>query len=114
VAFEPFGYRFEIHSPLAPAEVKTAIRSRSKDWTDPKNGARGWVVGPFVCLWLNLANPNGPMLFGRFKRAEAGTTITGRAGSDLNGLLLYALLLPLLALASTVLSSAPTLRQARS
>ncbi len=78
--------------------MKAAIRSRKKGWFDPKNGARGWIVGPFICLWFSAFDQHGPMLFGRISRDNLGTTITGRAGSDLNGLALNTLLLPLLAL----------------
>jgi len=97
VPFEPFGYSFEVKSPSQPSDVKAAIRSRKKGWFDPKNGARGWIVGPFVCLWFSALDRYGPMLFGRISRTDLGTRITGRAGSDLNGLLLYSVLLPLMA-----------------
>lgn len=95
--FEPFGYSFEVKSPSQPSDLRAAIRSRKKGWLDPKNGARGWIVGPFICLWFSAFDRYGPMLFGRISRADLGTRITGRAGSDLNGLLLYSVLLPLMA-----------------
>jgi hypothetical protein len=50
-----------------------------------------------MCLWLSAFDRHGPMLFGRITRDNFGTRITGRAGSDLNGLALFLLLLPLLA-----------------
>jgi hypothetical protein len=95
--FQPFGYHFEINSPLPPSNVKAAIRSRKKGWFASKNGARGWVVGPVICLWLSAFDRYGPMLFGRISRDNFGTKVSGRAGSDLNGLALYLFLLPLLA-----------------
>ncbi|MBY0303806.1 MAG: hypothetical protein K2W86_01455 [Sphingomonas sp.] len=91
--FEPFGYSFELKSPSPPPDVKAAIRSRLKGWFDPKNGARGWIVGSFICLWFSAFDQHGPMLFGRISRVDLGTRISGRAGSDLNGLLCYSLLL---------------------
>lgn len=97
MAFQPFGYRFEIASPMPPANAKAAIRSRKKGWFDSKNGARGWFVGPYICLWNSAFDRYGPMLFGRVARDSFGTRISGRAGSDLNGLALYLLLVPLLA-----------------
>jgi hypothetical protein len=98
VTFQPFGYRFEVKSPSLPSDVKTAIRSRKKGWFDPKNGARGWIIGPFICLWFSAFDRYGPMLFGRISRADVGTSIAGHAGSDLNGLALFTGLLPLTAL----------------
>lgn len=98
MAFQPFGYRFEVKSPSRPADVKVAIRSRTKKWFDPKNGARGWIAGPFICLWFSALNRSGPMLFGRIVQDGFGTRITGRAGSDLNGIALYSVWLPIMVL----------------
>jgi hypothetical protein len=98
VPFEPFGYSFEVKSPSQPSDVKAVIRSRKKGWFDPKEGARGWILGPFICLWFSAFDRYGPMLFGRISQAGLGTKITGRAGSDLNGLLLFSGLLPIMAL----------------
>lgn len=95
--FEPFGYSFELKSNSLPAAVKATIRSRTKGWFDPNNGARGWIVGPYICLWFSAFDRYGPMLFGRISRADLGTSITGRAGSDLNGLVMYSVLLLLMA-----------------
>lgn len=97
MAFQPFGYRFEIESPVSPAKVKSDLRARKKAWFDPKDGARGWVAGPFICLWMSAFDRYGPMLFGRIRKDGFGTMVSGRAGSDLNGLALYILLVPLLA-----------------
>jgi hypothetical protein len=95
--FQPFGYRFEIKSPMPPSNVKAVIRSRKNGWLAAKNGARGWIVGPVICLWLSAFDRYGPMLFGRISRDNFGTRIKGRAGSDLNGLAMYLFLVPLLA-----------------
>ena len=53
MTFQPFGYRFEITSELTPTEAKAAIRSKKTTVFDVKNGARGWIVGPFICLWFS-------------------------------------------------------------
>ncbi len=92
MAFQPFGYRFELKSPSQPSEVKAVIRSRKKQWFDRKNGARGWIIGPIICLWFSALDRNGPMLFGRIMRDGFGTRIVGRAGSDLNGLAMVCVL----------------------
>jgi len=94
MAFQPFGYRFDIRSQSAPAEVKAIIRSHKRRWLDPKKGARGWIAGPFICLWLSGLDRQGPMLFGRISRDKSETRISGRAGSDLNGLAMFAILIP--------------------
>lgn len=96
--FQPFGYRFEMQSPSLPAEVKAAIRSRKKGWFHLKDGARGWIVGPFICLWFSALDRSGPMLLGRIGRADLGTKITGRAGSDLNGLVMFTLIIAVMPL----------------
>jgi len=85
MAFEPFGALFEVISPRSPEATRAAIRARKKRWFDGKNGARGWIVGPFICLWWSVWDRNGPMLFGWIAEDGAGTRIVGRAGSDLNG-----------------------------
>ena len=97
MAFQPFGYRFEVTSILSPEEVKAAIRSRKKHWFEVKSGARGWIVGPFVCLWLSAFNNLGPSLIGRISRDNLETRISGRAGSDLGGLVQVCLLVPVMA-----------------
>lgn len=94
MAFQPFGYPFDIRSSLPPSELKKSIRSRSKGWFDMKDGARGWVVGPVVCLWFSAFDRHGPMLLGLISRSTWGTRIAGRAGSDLNGVLLLVALTP--------------------
>ncbi len=94
--FEPFGYRFDIASPMTPSDLKSAIRARKKGWFDTKNGARGWIVGPIICLWLSAFDRQGPMLFGRISEDGFGARIGGRAGSDLNGIGMFAILLPFL------------------
>lgn len=97
MGFQPFGYRFEISSSLLPAEAKAAIRAKKTGILDPKNGARGWVIGPFICLWFSAFDRYGPMLFGLILADGLGTRVRGRAGSDLNGVLMFTLLIPLMA-----------------
>lgn len=96
VTFRPFGDRFEVRSNLPLAEVKAAIRARKTGWFDPKTGARGWICGSFICLWLSAFDQHGPMVFGRIKRNNFGTLVTGRAGSDLNGIVMLVALMPLM------------------
>lgn len=86
MAFQPFGYEFDIRSRLSPAQAKAAIRERKKDWFEPADGARGWIAGSFICLWFSAYDSQGPMLFGWISPHGSGTRISGRAGSDLNGL----------------------------
>ncbi len=97
MGFQPFGYRFEVTSNLNPANAKKAIRAKKTDMFDMKNGARGWVAGPFICLWFSVFDRNGPMLFGLISAHKFGTRVHGRAGSDLNGVLMFTLLIPLTA-----------------
>lgn len=99
VKVQPLGYPFEVRSPKSVTEIKAAIRSKTQGWFDAKNGARGWIIGPLMCLWWTALNPRGPMLIARIGADGHGTLITGRAGSDLNGiaaLLLVAAVLPYL------------------
>ncbi|NEX92448.1 hypothetical protein [Caulobacter sp. 17J65-9] len=95
--FQPFGDKFDIRSPSSPYDVKQLIRARKKGWFHPKDGARGWIAGPVICLWLRPNDRFGPMLLGWISPDGPGTRIVGRAGSDLNGLLLLTLFLPIYA-----------------
>ncbi|HEY9219446.1 MAG TPA: hypothetical protein VIO94_15475 [Phenylobacterium sp.] len=95
MAFQPFGYVFDIHSKMPPHMARRAIRRRWKSWFDPISGARGWIVGPFICLWLSAIDSYGPLLFGVISNDGFGTRISGRAGSDLNGLAASFLLVPI-------------------
>lgn len=97
MGFQPFGYRFETIASLPPSEAKAAIRPRKTSMFDPKNGARGWIAGPFICLWFSAFDSHGPMLFGLISANNFGTRVHGRAGSDLNGVLMFTLLIPLMA-----------------
>lgn len=97
MAFQPFGFRFEISSSLPTAKAKAAIRSKKTSIFDAKNGARGWIAGPFICLWFSAFDRYGPMLFGLISADNFGTRVRGRAGSDLNGVLMFTLLIPLMA-----------------
>lgn len=101
--FQPFGYPFEVQSPLPPCELKAAIRARKKNWLDLKNGARGWIAGPFICLWFSAFDQHGPMLIGRISRDKFGAKISGRAGSDLNGLAMACMLMLLMAIMAYVM-----------
>lgn len=95
MGFQPFGYSFETTTSLPLAKAKAAIRSKKTGIFDAKNGARGWIVGPFICLWFSAFDRFGPMLFGLISANGSGTRVHGRAGSDLNGVLLFTLLIPL-------------------
>ncbi|HWV61585.1 MAG TPA: hypothetical protein VN034_13060 [Sphingopyxis sp.] len=97
MAFQPLGYRFEISSTLSLEKAKSRIRQKKKGWFDPQNGARGWIVGPFMCLWLSAFNQHGPMVVARLKHDGMETKIVGRAGADLNGTALFLFLTPLMA-----------------
>src|SRR5690606_32689805 len=55
------------------------------------------IVGPFMCLWLSAFDRRGPMVLATVGRGDLGARVTGRAGSDLNGLAAYTLLMPVLA-----------------
>lgn len=105
-AFQPFGYTFQVRSPSPPSDVKVALRSRMKGWFDVEVGARGWIIGPFVCLWFSAFDRHGPILFARLAGDKLGTSVVGRAGSDLDGLALFTLLIPLLAFALYMMVSA--------
>lgn len=85
MAFQPFGYPIQIESRMALVDAKSAIRRRMKGWFDPKNGARGWILGPFICLWFSGINERGPMVLGIMTGDSHGSRIKGSAGSDLNG-----------------------------
>lgn len=97
MSFQPFGYRFEVRTHLPSAEAKAAIRARKTGWFDPKSGARGWILGSFFCLWFSAFDRHGPMVFGRINRNNFGTQLTGRAGSDLNGIVMLVAWMPLMA-----------------
>jgi hypothetical protein len=83
---------------MQPSDVKAAIRARKCGWFDTKNGARGWIAGPFICLWFSAFDRHGPMLLGKISEVGTSTRISGRAGSDLNGLIIFIALLPLMPL----------------
>ena len=95
--FQPLGYRFEISSLRHPDELRSEIRTQAMPWFEAKSGARGWVVGRFICLWLSAFDRYGPMAFAWISTDRAGSRIVGRAGSDLNGVLMLLIWGPLLA-----------------
>ena len=78
------------------AAVRTTIRSNKKSWFETKNGPRGWIIGPVVCLWLSAFDRYGPMAIALLKSDGFETRIVGRAGADLNGMALFLLLTPLM------------------
>lgn len=96
MGFQPFGYRFEVISMLNPANTKKAIRAKKTGIFDAKNGARGWVAGPFICLWFSAFDRYGPMLFALISSDNLGARVHGRAGSDLNGIFMFTLLIPVM------------------
>jgi hypothetical protein len=79
MSFQLFGYRFEMRSPLSPDVVRAAIRSRTSSWFDPKDSARGWIVGPVIGLQWGISR-SAPVLYGRIVQDGSGTRISGRAG----------------------------------
>lgn len=97
MAFQPLGYRFAITSALPLEKAKNRIRQKKKGWFDPQNGARGWIVGPFLCLWLSAFNRHGPMVVGIVRNDGLGSKVVGRAGADLNGTAMFILLVPFMA-----------------
>lgn len=94
MVFRPFGQRFDLVSLMAPDAAKAAIRARKAPWFAVKSGARGWLVGPFVCLWFTALDSNGPALYGRIRAEAGGTRISGWVGSDLSGFLIALVLVP--------------------
>lgn len=102
MAFQLFGYRFEVRTELPPAELKARIKARKSRLFEMKNGARGWILGPFVCLWFSAFDSYGPMLFGRISVDQWGTRLGGRTGLDLNGLALSTAISGALAISALV------------
>ena len=100
MAFEPFGYKFDIQTHSDAESVKSAIRKKMKRWFDLKNGARGWIAGPFICLWFSAFDRQGPMLLGLISRDNLGTRIHGRAGSDINSVAMSSLIMFVVMLAA--------------
>ncbi|HEX2794278.1 MAG TPA: hypothetical protein VHN58_07595 [Croceicoccus sp.] len=85
MSFQPLGYRFEVRSHLSREAAKAAIRSRKNGWFERKDSPRGWIVGPFACLWLSAFDSQGPMIVAYILRHSLGSRLVGRAGADLNG-----------------------------
>lgn len=92
MAFQPFGYPVQIESRIPLVDAKSAIRRRKKGWFDPKNGARGWILGPVLCLWFSGIDSRGPMVLAILSGDGQQSRLTGRAGSDLNGTIWLTLL----------------------
>ena len=91
MAFRPFGFAFEIGTPLNSIECKRRIRQCKQAWYNPNNGPRGFILGRFICLWNSLYQSDGPMLIGWIHDDGIGCRISGRSGSDINGALLWGL-----------------------
>jgi hypothetical protein len=96
MAFQPFGYHFEVRSTKSPSDVKEVLRSRKEGWFDAQRGPRGWILGPFICLWLTASAKDGPMLIGMISRDYRETRISGRAGSNPIGAALIVLFIPII------------------
>lgn len=100
MAFRPFGFAFELRTPLGLAESKRRIREGKQPWHDPPDGPRGFILGRFIWLWNSMVDSQGPMLIGWIHHDGIGCRITGRSGSDINGMLylsLVGVLLPVIA-----------------
>lgn len=97
MVFQPFGYGFELHSTMPISEARAALREKRVGWFAAADGPRGWMVGPIFCLWLSAFDRYGPMVFGLCTERARGTRVRGLAGSDLNGVLMFTLLIPLMA-----------------
>lgn len=82
---------------MTAAEARAAIRSKKSKILDVKNGARGWIIGPFICLWFSAFDQYGPMLFGLISARNSGSRVHGIAGSDLNGVVMFTLLASMVA-----------------
>ncbi len=101
MAFRPLGFGFELKTPLDLAECKSRIRECKQHWYDPSEGPRGFLLGRFICLWNSLVDRQGPMLIGWIHDDGMGCRVSGRSGSDINGMLYLGFigaLLPFIAL----------------
>lgn len=83
--FRPFGDSFEVYSPLKVEEAKSSIRKRLRPWFDLSKGARGWIAGPVICLWLSAVDQQGPSLLGIIRPDGSRSRLSGVAGLDLLG-----------------------------
>jgi hypothetical protein len=93
-AARPFGYSVEIRSALSPEEAKAALRTKMTGWFDMKSGPRGWIVGPWLCIWLDAFDQAGPMMLARITGDGAGSHIRGRAASNFKGVMIAGILAP--------------------
>ena len=85
--FRPFGFSFELRTPLDLTEVRRRVRDCKRSIVDPSDGPRGLVLGRLVWLWNSAWYSQGPMLVGWMSHEGRGCRISGRAGSDINGML---------------------------
>lgn len=86
-SLQPFGFTFEVNARCDRNTFKSDLRRMLKPWFDNRAGARGWVFGPLVCLWLSPGRM-GPSLVALILPGRAGTQATGVAGFDLAGTLM--------------------------
>lgn len=105
MAFTPFGYRFELISTLPLAEARASLRAKRVGWFEVKSAPRGWLIGPVFCLWLSAFDRYGPMVFGLCTEHARGTRVRGLAGSDLNGVLMFTLLIALMIFLAFVIAA---------
>ncbi len=77
---------------MGPAAVRQAIRIKKSEWFEAKSSPRGWIVGPVLCLWMSAFDRHGPMVVGYIREEGFGSRIVGRAGADLNGMVMSLLL----------------------
>lgn len=100
MAFRPFGFSFDLRTPLDVRESKRRIRDCKQVWYDPSDGPRGFVLGRLICLWNSAFDRQGPIMIGWLSDDATGCRISGRSGSDINGILyltLVVLTLPVIA-----------------
>lgn len=87
MSFRPFGFSFELRTPLDLTEVRRRVRDCKRSIVDPSDGPRGLVLGRLVWLWNSAWYSQGPMLVGWMSHDRQGCRLSGRSGSDLNGML---------------------------
>lgn len=82
---------------MSVVDVKSAIRANKSGWFESKRSPRGWIIGPVLCLWMSAFDRHGPMVIAGIRSDGFGSRIVGRAGADLDGMLLFILLTPMMA-----------------
>lgn len=94
VTFQPFGYHFELHSPMTPTAAKTAIRAKLSHWFTVTDSPHGFIIGPVIYLRFSAYDLYGPMVLALLKRDGLRSRMTGRAGADLSATLVLLVLIP--------------------